>query len=115
MYGADAGTSEVVRIAGDDVFFRDELQSIGERLQPTEFAADAGRPKPVLDTGANLALGPDENKRRDGDERDEQAGGDDGDDNASQDSGQAELRQQLHHGNGPRVGFRPGQQDRGRC
>ena len=52
--------------AGHQVFFGDQLDAVGQRLQPTELAAHAGRAKPVLDAARDLTLQPNEEQRADG-------------------------------------------------
>ena len=39
---------EVVGVGRDRVFLAEQLDAVGEGLQPAELAADAGRPEPVL-------------------------------------------------------------------
>ena len=57
---------------GHQVFFGDQLQAVGQRLQPAEFAPDARRPEPILNPPGDLPLKPDEEQCADRDQRDQQ-------------------------------------------
>ena len=57
MYGAERKRKWSAS-AGDDVFLGDELDAVGEGLQPAELAADAGGAEPVLNAAGDLALAP---------------------------------------------------------
>ena len=48
MYGAARNRKAIGRL-GNDVFLGEQLQAVGQRLQPAEAAADPGRAQPVLD------------------------------------------------------------------
>ena len=41
----------------------EQLETIGQRLQPTEFATDASRSEAILNSTAHLAFGPDKHQR----------------------------------------------------
>ena len=55
---------ELVGAGGDDVFLDEELDAVGDGLQPAELAADAGGAEAVLDAAGDLALQPDEEDGR---------------------------------------------------
>ena len=57
---------------GHQVFFGEQLDAVGQRLQPAELAADARRAEPILNAAGDLALHPDEEQRADRDQIHEQ-------------------------------------------
>jgi len=57
-----------IRPVRHQVFFSEQLESVGQRLQPAEFPANARGPEPVLNAARNLALHPDEQQRADRDQ-----------------------------------------------
>ena len=61
MYGAMRKSSPSAP-AGNHVFLGDQLDAVGQRLQPAELAAHPRRTEPILDPPGNLPLHPD--KRR---------------------------------------------------
>ena len=71
---------DVIRIVGDNVFLDEELEAVGEGLQPAELAPDARGPESILDAGGNFALQPDKIDRGEKHERDQDHGRDQGDD-----------------------------------
>ena len=78
MYGPRRKRN-VVGVGGDDVFLDEELDAVGEGLQPAELAADAGGAEAVLDAAGDFPLGPDEDEGGDGDKGDEGHSRDQGD------------------------------------
>ena len=62
-YGRHAEQRPVGR-GGNDVFFAQQLDAVGRRLQPAEPAAHPRRPQPVLNPRRDLPLQPDEHGRR---------------------------------------------------
>ena len=71
--GGDA-KQHPIRPVGHQVFFGEQFQAVGQRLQPAEFPADAGRPQPILNPPGDFALHPDEAKRAASDDIDQQGG-----------------------------------------
>ena len=59
---------ELIGPIGHQVFFGEELEAVGQGLQPAEFAADARWAQAILDAAGNLALHPDEEERADRDQ-----------------------------------------------
>ena len=57
---------------GHQVFLGDQLEAVGQRLQPAELAADARRAEAVLNAAGDLPLQPDEEQRADGHHVDQQ-------------------------------------------
>ena len=66
----------VIGVGGDEVFLDEQLDAVGEGLQPAELAADAGGAEAVLDAAGDLAFQPDEEDGGDGDEGDDEPGRD---------------------------------------
>jgi hypothetical protein len=56
---------------GHQIFFGDQLQAVGQRLQPAEFTADARGAQPILDAAGHFALQPDETQGSDRDDVDQ--------------------------------------------
>ncbi len=54
---------QLVSPFGHQVFFGEQLDAVGQRLQPAKFAAHARRAEPILNAARNLALHPDEEQR----------------------------------------------------
>ena len=50
----------------NDVFFHEQLDAVGNGLQPAEFAPHSRRTEPVLDAARYFALQPNEKDRRRG-------------------------------------------------
>ena len=72
---ADVGRDleqELIGPIRHQVFFGEQLEAVGQRLQPAEFSADAGRAEPILNAAGNFALHPDEQQRADRDQIHEQ-------------------------------------------
>ncbi len=57
--------SRPIGAGGHQVFFGDQLDAVGQRLQPAELAADAGRTEAILNAARDLAFQPDEEQRAD--------------------------------------------------
>ena len=62
---------ELVGVGGDEVFLDEQLDAVGEGLQPAELAADARRAEAVLNAAGDLAFEPDEEDGGAGHEADE--------------------------------------------
>ncbi len=65
---ADVGRhaeQQLVGVRRTEVFLGDQLDAVGQGLQPAEAAADAGRAEPILDPAGDLPLQPDEDQRTD--------------------------------------------------
>ena len=91
---ADVGRDleqQLVGPVGHQVFFGDQLEAVGQRLQPAELAADARRAEPILNAAGDFALQPDEDQRADGDQIDDQADLDQRGERCSQRHYQAQL------------------------
>ena len=54
------------------MFLGDQLQAVGQRLQPAELPADARRAETILNTARDLAFEPDKDQGADSDEVDDQ-------------------------------------------
>ena len=54
---------EAVGIAGHQVFLGEQLDAVGERLQPAEFAANARGAEAVLNATSHFPLEPNEDER----------------------------------------------------
>ncbi len=64
-------------LAGDDVFLDEQLDAVGEGLQPAELAADAGRAEAILNAAGDFAFEPDEEDGRQQHEGDKEDGAND--------------------------------------
>jgi hypothetical protein len=60
--------------SADEVLFSDQLDAVGQALQPAEFSAASRRAKPVLDAARHLALQPDKDECPDRDDIEDQNG-----------------------------------------
>src|SRR5262249_48122251 len=55
-----------VGVGGDQVFLDEQFEAVGDGLEPTEEAADAGGAEPGLDAAADPARQPDEGQGGEG-------------------------------------------------
>ena len=62
----------LVGVGGDEVFLDEQLDAVGDGLQPAELAADAGGAEAILNAAGDLAFEPDEEDGGAGDEGEEQ-------------------------------------------
>ena len=94
----------LVGVAGDEVFLDEQLDAVGDGLQPAELAADAGGAEAVLNAAGDLAFEPDEEDGGDGDEDEEEEDGDKGGDPVADGGGDAEQFRQVDHEQAPPPG-----------
>ncbi len=94
----------LVGVGGDEVFLDEQLDAVGDGLQPAELAADAGGAEAVLDAAGDLAFQPDEEDGGDGHESKQQQHRQQGGDPVGEVRRHAQQFRQVDHEQAPPPG-----------